>query len=62
MTVGDSQESLELGDVPVGGRRPRVTVTTGQRDDDASRWPPDANVQMGIMVEKETSQTIKMIR
>lgn len=60
MTVGDSQESLELGDLPPGGRPTKVSVTAGKMTD-VGPWPQERGLQMGIMVEKETSQTVNLI-
>lgn len=62
VTVGDSQESLELGDLPPGGRPTQVSVTGGKTNPEVGSWPPERGLQMGIMVEKETSQTVNLIR
>lgn len=62
MSVGDSQESLELGDVPPGGRPTQVRVTAGKGVSEVEAWPSERGLQMGIMVEKETSQTINLIQ
>lgn len=64
VTVGDSDESLELGDMVREGRieskaeaRDRQGSTAGLHE-----WPSDKDLRMGIMVEKEVSQTVNMIR
>lgn len=60
MTVGDSAESLELRDMLHGGRGASRAVV--ERGDETARdvfGPiPGNSGKMGIMVEKEVSQTI----
>lgn len=65
MTVGESEESLELGDIRSEGRiQSRATASREPRPSDskAGTWPPDKDLKMGIMVEKEVSQTVKLVK
>lgn len=64
VTVGDSEESLELGDMVREGRiESKATARDRQESEGEIRqWPSDKDLRMGIMVEKEVSQTVNMVR
>lgn len=65
MTVGESEESLELGDIRSEGRiQSKATASREPRPTNAEvgTWSPDKDLRMGIMVEKEVSQTAKLVK
>ncbi|KAH7136725.1 hypothetical protein B0J13DRAFT_625367 [Dactylonectria estremocensis] len=65
MTVGESEESLELGDIRSEGRiQSKATASRETRptNEEAGIWSPDKDLKMGIMVEKEVSQTVKLVK
>ncbi|KAK1762011.1 hypothetical protein QBC33DRAFT_552908 [Phialemonium atrogriseum] len=66
VTVGESEESLELGDV-TGGGHVETRVMAGRSNRFARggmlrRETSDQDLQMGIVVEKEVSQTVNLAR
>ncbi|KAL1857639.1 hypothetical protein VTK73DRAFT_8021 [Phialemonium thermophilum] len=72
VTVGDSEESLELGDVGERGRT-HTNIVSGHdarevgprrsrdRDRDRRAGSADNGFRMGIVVEKEVSQTVNLV-
>ncbi|KAF7550135.1 hypothetical protein G7Z17_g5908 [Cylindrodendrum hubeiense] len=64
LTVGESEESLELGDIRSEGRiQSSATASRDRRlpNGEGSAWSADKDLKMGIMVEKEVSQTVKLV-
>lgn len=65
MTVGESEESLELGDIRSEGRiQSKATSSRETRptNDEVGVWSPNKDLKMGITVEKEASQTVKLVK
>jgi hypothetical protein len=58
ITVGDSQETLELGDMS-SRRCAKASVTAGSREDGRSSIN---NTHIGIVVKEEVSQTVQVAR